>query len=474
MIIVTIQPPTHFAVHRLDKDLQKVFTLAESRFGVEGVLLWRRRWRVLQRMLAQETARLTPNINNQEQLAIHNRIERALLGFVGTIFRPLFNIPDFTDIKALQDLISDNRHRQTAIQHHVNEMVTWINATRSMVRDNAMNIHKVQIQTREAFIRLNETQARLDKQNALITGVKISRSIDNMLHDVEISIASHIDTLRHFHVQKLDLERGWLTENILNVAHLRNCLHHVKTRGYLTLNYEWYYQHVAVTPLWEMESHLAFRAVLPAVDDDIYFGYSIVTVPVSMGGEQYRQFITNTHVAIHAMTSATFIPNDCAGTKPVVCWPALENIQRSCEAQLVNGEPPHACHIKLTKKINSTSEIVRQGKGNPEVIIAPSVGGDDITLRCPDKPAVKHFVTKPTLLMLPDTCVLESKDWKVKGVEYLHSTLRILPQEPIALPSINVSWPVPTKGTVIKELQMVDDIKVPFIHVMKWKEKEGE
>ena len=281
VVLVTIQPPSPLSVTQLDRDLDGVFTLAEKRFGEDGVMIWRRRWTVLRSMLAQEVARLSPTpATIEDQVAFQRRVERALLGFVGTIFRPLFNIPDFTDIKALQDLILKNKHQQSAVQHHVAEMVTWINATRSLVRQNAAHIMQVQRQTREAFLNFNRTQKELEEQHELMAAVTVSRTIDNALHDVELAISNHVDSLKHFHLQKLDLERGWLTENIIEISQLQNCLRHVKRKGYSVLNLEWYYQHVAVTPLWQEDDHLAFRAVLPAVDDEMYFGYSLIRISV--------------------------------------------------------------------------------------------------------------------------------------------------------------------------------------------------
>ena len=223
-VVAVIQPPSPLQVIHLEKNLKGIFKIAEKRYGKEGTLLWTRRWKVLKNMLRLEESRLNPATSTlEEQLSIVNRVERALLGFVGTIFRPLFNIPDFTDIKALQDMILKNSARHDGMAHHITQMVSWINATRELVKQNDLHISQVQFQTRQTWKSLNSTQQQLEAQNQLIAAVKLSRTIDNTLHDIEVAVSNHIDTLKNFHNQKMDLERGWLTENILSVRDLSHC-----------------------------------------------------------------------------------------------------------------------------------------------------------------------------------------------------------------------------------------------------------
>ena len=471
-VVVIIQPPPLLRTELLDATLEAAFTQAATRFGKKAAQHWRTRWHALKHMLSRHTRQVV-----QEQVMVdaeRTRIKRGWFNFVGRMVRPLFNIPDFTDIEALRKLIMNNSKEGLSIRHHAREMVTMINATRAMLQDSVDHIELVHNMSREA-LRMADANRKLVREDLEeVNGLKVARSLDLALQEAHFAFINYIQALKDYHQKRMEVERGWLTENIVSMEQLDSIIELIGQKGYETLPREWYYQYVAVIPMWEGDDHVAFRAVLPAVDEDCYIKYSLLYVPVPMGGEHMRVIQGRDSVVLHTMTQASFTPLNCLGKAPNVCWPEVENLGGSCESQLVNGNLPGDCGVKVFVMGNKSSIVERRGALDSEVIVAPGKKGENLVMRCKNEPPLKIMVGKPTVLPVPEGCVLESPRWRVKSVVHVHEELKQKRVEPIALPRLNVSWPTTMKAQVVRSLMTMEHVTIPLIHMVKWEKQEEE
>lgn len=473
-VVVIIEPPLEMDITNLDAGFRTAFTQAEARFGEGGAALWERKWAALKHLFRRHTRGLDEEELHMDYNNRRVRVKRGWFNFVGAMVRPLFNIPDFTDIEALRKLIMGNNNRQHIMKHHTMEMVSMINATRALVQLNADHIDMVQNLSLEALKEVEMNREAQAEDFQAIAGLVVARALDEAVHEAESAITSYIAALKDYHLKKVEMERGWLTENIITELQLLDIMGLIEKRGFEALPVLWYFQYVAVIPIWEAEDHLAFRVVLPAVDKDMFIKYSILYVPVPFGPDHMRIIEGEGVVVLHTMTKASFIPINCLGKLPNVCWPEVELLQNSCEYQLVNGNVPRDCKVRIFKTQQEGAYVRKVSPLDSSVVVAPPKGGQHVTLRCVLDPPVKLYIDKPTVLPVRDGCVLGADKWKIRAVVHVHESLRLPVREPIALPKLNISWPKKVKAHVQKVLKLVGHVRVPLIDVEKWAKEDQD
>ena len=153
----------------------------------------------------------------------------------------------------------------TVLHHNTRVMVSIINQTRRYVRENRLDLRAVQAET----IRLDQlarvTARRVHALELYQSRAQIRRQIDLAIQQMEMAIADYRLQRRIFHRQRLQMERGWLTEDILPRAALRQILAKSQASPGGVLRPEWYYQHIPVNPLWGVGDALIFQAAIPVL-----------------------------------------------------------------------------------------------------------------------------------------------------------------------------------------------------------------
>ena len=391
-LVVILQQPQTMVTTKLNDQMTAALHMAAKKLGEKGVRHMRHQWKALMEDLTKEAT--GNNVPTTDDAALNRRrLKRGLFNIIGRWVRPLFNIPDFTDIEALRKLIFSNSNSHVQLRHHLDEMITMINNTRDLVRDNADHIELVNNQTNSVLKALT-TNAETDHKS--ITALQVYRTLNDALMQAERIVTDHIHELRYYFKQKMDIERGWLTEMILQRKQLASILYQMENKGFSALPMNWYYQYISIDPIWEGEDHLAFRAMLPAMDDQVFIQYSLNYIPVTFGEDHMRLIQGENNVAIHTMTKASFVPKDCVGKQPVVCWPDVEILVNSCESQLVSGVLPEACSVRIMKSKDKSSTVTKVQKGDSVVLIAPTQVKEVTTLRCPSKTPITYEFQKPT------------------------------------------------------------------------------
>ena len=101
---------------------------------------------------------------------------------------------------------------------------------------------------------LNTISSQADALESLTSKLKLLgmyREIDGLISELELVVSDYAREKDIYHKQKVQLERGWLTEDILPPHYLDNLLLQIRNKGQNTLYLEWYYQHLTIVPMWE-------------------------------------------------------------------------------------------------------------------------------------------------------------------------------------------------------------------------------
>ena len=365
------------------------------------------------------------------------------------------------DIRVLSNFIRQNQQGINVLQHNVGELISIVNQTRRYVRENRMDLQDVRAETARLHALATATARRTQALEFYQGRASIRRHVDLAILQMEMAIRDYRLQGQIFHRQRLQLERGWLTEDILSPPALASILQLLRRQGHDALDIEWYYQHVRVTPLWQEDRELLFRAVLPAVAKEQYLQYGLGYFKVPMDDHHLRQLVGQPRVAVSTLTGTTFVPKDCAGTNPIVCDPTARTLVPTCESALVTGQVPRACQVAITPRRNTTAEVFRLSDRTLVVVVAyvPTA----TTLRCRGQPPVRMTIKGPQQVHVPDLCLLEAREWRVSGIQRGKGTVHLSLPTYVQVPGLNVSWPRTLPPEVGDKLKFTERVEVPLV-----------
>ena len=345
---------------------------------------------------------------------------RGLFDSVGKLSKSLFGTATENDIRVLSNFIRQNQQGINVLHHNVAELISVVNQTRRYVGENRMDLQDVRAEMARLHALATATARRTQALELYRGRAMICRHVDLAILQMEIAIRDYRLQEQIFHQQRLQLERGWLTEDILSPPALASILQLLRRQGHGALDIEWYYQHVRITPLWREDRELVFRAVLPAIAREQYLQYGLKYFKVPVDDNHLRQLVVQPRCTL---TGTTFVPKDCAGTNPIICDPTVRTLVPTCENALVMGRAPRACQVTITPHRNTTAEVFRLPDRTLVVVVAyvPIEG--------------------PQQVHVPDLCLLEAREWRVSGIQRGKGTVHLSLPMYVQVPGLNVSWP---------------------------------
>ena len=389
------------------------------------------------------------------------RVRRGLFDFVGKLSKSLFGTATVEDLRVLQEAMHQTRQGMSILHHNTKEMLSLINQTRMYVRENRLDLRRLVSET----VRLTASaEINAKKTHALelqVGRLAVQRQIDLTLQRMELAIRDFRLQQRIFHRQKLQLERGWLTEDILPPRALNRILRKLRTQGYHTLPSEWYYEYVHVFPTWGNTTELTYKSIIPALSTSHYLRYVFRYFDVPIGSHHLRRIIGREDLAINTVTGATFVLTDCIGDVLSACRPVYEDLQDTCESSLVLRHSAEGCRVAVSRRDNQTTRVFPSINQDHVIVIA--YAPSEVALRCNGQAARRWTISGPTQVTVPGGCTLESEGWRVSGAGKGHSTLHVAPPAYVRVPSLNLTWPKLITPQVQKRLDFQDRVEVPLV-----------
>ena len=341
-------------------------------------------------------------------------------------------------------------------------MVSVMNQTRRYLHENRMDIADLQRASSALTARVLRNMKQAEGLAKTIDKLHIRHHVRTIIDKVDRSIHLYLHQVGLFHRQRLQLERGYLTDEILPPAYLQDILRQLGIKKHETAPPRWHYQHVPVVPLLDSGTELSFRAIIPGLAREKYHLYSLQYFPVPLGSGMLRQVTGKNEIALDEVSSASFTPTACAGSMPAVCRVDQELLQPTCEANLLMGRRPLNCIISVTPRRNQTSSIT---SGDDEVssVILSAFLPIEATLHCPDRTPITKTYSGLNRIALGPGCVLQSNEWRVRGIDLGQSTITLPHFSYIQLPSLNLTFSEVKQQELFKQLQFKNRLDIPMI-----------
>ena len=189
---------------------------------------------------------------------------------IGHLSRFLFGTATTDEVQNLKKLLDNTRGQTNALIHNVDAMASIMNQMRRFVHDKRADISSIKTDMKYLLDDLQNVQANISSLDFQDQILGISRRIDIKLAMLGAITHDYIHRKQVFHLQKTQLEWGWLTEDVLPPEYLENLLIMFHNLRHTTLCGEWYYQYLKIHPMWEDNLELVFRIVIPMLSPTVY------------------------------------------------------------------------------------------------------------------------------------------------------------------------------------------------------------
>lgn len=188
-----------------------------------------------------------------------------------------------------------------------------------------------------------------------IHAIHIRRQIDQSLLALERSVGAYRRAVDLYHRQRIQLERGMLTDEVMPEAYLEEILDHLQKKGHMVAPIRWYYRYAKVELLVDLNSKLAYRTMIKGVSNIPYLKYKLRYFPVPFGENLLKTLKGKDSIALNSMNRASFTPISCEGREPSICEADIEQTIDTCETDIILGKPPLKCLVDLEERGNRSN-----------------------------------------------------------------------------------------------------------------------
>ena len=387
------------------------------------------------------------------------RIKRSPFDFVGAGASWLFGLATNDQLVMVQRAVRHGEMRTNAIAHNQKLMLTMLNHTRDIQIHIGENLKKIKI-----FIERTRILARQAdyQRETLQRAIQIGVAVDEITSAV-IAYERQKDNMNSLRAQ---ISAGVVTRQLLNTLHLQGAMGAAKREGFTTLPMKWYYANAVVNHIREDHGALVYAVALPMIADDRYILYGLSYLPMRLGEKHIRYVNGAARVAVNTGRRSSFLPDDCIGTKPVLCRPRAESTVTTCEIALITGGNPSACEITIKRQTGDSATVLPPAEGKEITAIAPHIKTLKVAVLCPGKETKQLIITEPVLVKLPSDCRLETDGWMLNSVIIKEVTIKLERVKPeLSLPPLNISWPQVLHPEWDNQMKMIPELKVPLLDI---------
>ena len=245
------------------------------------------------------------------------------------------------------------------LYHNQQKFLSVFDKTRDYIKQNNDHIQDIEIEMRRLFQIASEEANHTNQLQQSLNSLVLARKVDLNIQQMETVVHTFLIKKQLFHHQKVQLERGWLTEDILPSRILNFVLRQVQAQHMKTLPLVWYYQHLRVTSLWQYQQKLVYWVMIPGLSRDEYLYYGLRYFCVPVGSDHLRRIEGKSNVAGNTINGYSFDPcaSQCLDSEPAVCIPGKLEVHETCKVRLVSGAIGDSCEIIITSMENKTLEL---------------------------------------------------------------------------------------------------------------------
>ena len=259
-----------------------------------------------------------------------------------------------------------------------------------------------------------------------------------------------------------------MTEDILPAEQLTSVLQQIRKLHLGTLNHEWYYENLHVSPVFIEPNRLVYKVEIPGVSLHNYVHYAFWYYPVPLNEHLYRIVRGQNNIVLDSTTNVHFDLESarCIGNDPIVCRPLKYNVKSSCESDLLSGLVNKHCKFAIRENKDNSTLRVYSVHGDENTFMLVGFKNTSVYLRCNGRPAEVLNIWGPTKIVLEPSCTLDATEWRVQSLRVFKDDIEIIPRDFVELPKMNLHWPTRVNPLVVEKLRLSPSSELS----MQWSE----
>ena len=292
-----------------------------------------------------------------------SRRKRGILNLGGSLLNTLFGVATEGQLQKYSKAVQSLSQRTSAIMHVVPELMTVVNQSRMYVKENREQLRTLTGHQQVVEQYLQNMSNRLADMELRLGAAELRLEMDRVISALETVYDLYQQDMRRHQEQRIALETGRLSEDLLSRTTLLSILETIRATGY---NYietlEWFYQYLTVQPVWQNDENLLFRIVLPLIDQTPSLLYHVRSFPSPLPNSNVTaSFDLNEFYGYNTEEDGLFRARFCVGENPKVCQRGamFEAKGQRCINGVINARirPIKSCKIKFKMNENNVTQI---------------------------------------------------------------------------------------------------------------------
>ena len=279
---ITIDVPRPLNVKVWVDNIRNIIHADDGPWLSGDIDLWERR---LERIM---------NISVSSDLYLHvthnHRRKRGLIDFVGHVGHSLFGLAPVDDINKIYAYVSKAKLAMKDLWHDQKKLVSVYTNSEALITENKKRIDQIELTVGEVLHKLTKDVGWIYHLGTTVGRLNASRFIDGSINSIEMTVDDYARSVMNFHKQIVQLEHGFLTEDILPPHLLETIRQEMQTRQMRPPSALWCYSNLRINVLWERErdNGIVFSIYIPALSSETYKHYGIHYFPVLFDGKSLR------------------------------------------------------------------------------------------------------------------------------------------------------------------------------------------
>lgn len=391
------------------------------------------------------------------------RMRRGWLNFVGEGAKKLFGVATESDMKGFRAAVLSNGKAIDKIARQGNHLVGVVNALSQEQKWTIDEMNRI-IQVIEQQRSVVDKLATITKSIAVsVDGLATRLYLESLLSMLE----SHWSAIRAFntrrHNHRVQCEQGQLTEDLLDPLFLTTIQGSVETK----LTPEWYYNHVRIDSLLEIDGHFICKVILPILRNEPYVDVQIYSLPVPTPDGKFLQVYHSVEVAVRQDGDLLF-PQQCVGEEPKVCHagPRFDRRHSECIDGILSGhqEKQKACEVTYTTTFDQ-AKLARIGTNTFLAYLTSTT----VEERCKEGLPETVSVTAPiNIITIEPGCLMDAGNYQIEGTYQQTFNSSEEKEEdsllaPVILPQWELAAGINVSDTFLRYPHL-REIKIPSFH----------
>ena len=357
------------------------------------------------------------------------REKRGLVDGVGKVLNYLFGTATEDEIRAYSEATKQLQSRTAELMHVTKGLMTVVDQSRQYMKATRDAVLGLEHHAREVDDYLRAMKDQVEGIGKRLHDLEMRMEMNRAMEEAERTYETYRQQVLHYVQQRSQLERGVLTEGIMDSSLLLQIVEHTAKAGHKTVSdLHWLYRYTAIEPVILSGPTLVYRLSLPVLNQKSYLKFNVNVMPIPIPESSMSLKINLLpQYGISTFSANIFSPTKCIGHAPVVCQsgPLFNSNAHKCARGLIFNQTKliKHCTFDVTKGNNDT--VITQLNRDLHLM---STWGEQIKIRCPNEVERALVLKAGTYkFMCRAPCVLAGQTFEVRCMETFHMGIRVAP-----------------------------------------------